>query len=526
MWMKRIPLAAALIATAISLGQDASTPPRRRVAVLGFKNLRNDPNSDWVGAVTAETLATKLARLRSLLLVERDQIDKVLQEQRLQQTDLTDPKQAVQVGRLLGAHSVVVGSFVVAKDQVRFNVRVVDVASGEVLDGDTLGGSEADIMNLPVRLAEQVVRSLSAKVVGGAEQRVTDAAPVKLSPEEERNLAERPTANAEAYEAYGRGVEMSDKNRWREAQAEFEKATRLDPSFGLAWTELGVMHLNQGAWPQAIECHEKAEEIFRAASDEKNLAVALKNLGNVYRSQGRYPEAMRLFDQALAMSRRLGEDPDVAKSLNNIGMVHEKQGRYEEAMRSFEESLAIKRRIGDEPGAARTISNMANVHYRQGRYDEAMKLFEESLAMRRRLGDEPGMAGSLCGIAMVCARRKAYGEAMARYDEALAIYRRLGDEPSIAQLLNNIGVVYKDQARYNEAVGLFGESLAIRRRLGDEPGVAQSLYNMAVVYKARKEYAKALPPAREAQAIARRLGIPLAADCDKVVTSIETALGR
>ncbi|MEW6355189.1 MAG: FlgO family outer membrane protein [Planctomycetota bacterium] len=525
-WIRVVLIA--LFAAAAFCPAEEGTAPRRRVAVLGFKNLRNDENSDWIGAVTAETLATKLAGLRALSVIEREQIQKVIEEQNLQATVLVDSNAAVKTGRLLGAQSVVVGSFVVAEGQVRFNVRIVEVESGEVLDAMTQGGAQADVMNLPVVLAERVVRSLSLKVlVQGGEKRVAETgSAVTMGEEETRKLAEKPTASAEAYEAYGRGVDLGNKNRWREAQVEFEKATRIDPSFGLAWMELGVMHFNQGSWPTAIECHEKAEELFRAGANEKDLAVALKNIGNVHRSQGHYDEAMKLYEQALAMSRRLGEDADAAKVLNNIGMARERQGRYEEAIKAYGESLAIKRRIGDEPGVGRTLNNMASAHYRQRRYDEAEKGFEEALAIRRRLGDELGVAGSLAGIAMICSNRKAYEESMKRYDEALAIYRRLGDEPSAAQVLNNMGAVHRNQGHYDDAMRLYEESLAMRRRLGDEPGVAQTLYNMARVHQARAEYVKALPPAREAKAIAHRLGIPLASNCDKLVAELEQKAGR
>ena len=54
-----------------------------------------------------------------------------------------------------------------------------------------------------------------------------------------------PTWNVAAYRAYSRGVDLDGKNKWKEAQAEYQKAVELDPAYGLAWLQLGRMYENQ-----------------------------------------------------------------------------------------------------------------------------------------------------------------------------------------------------------------------------------------------------------------------------------------
>jgi tetratricopeptide (TPR) repeat protein len=479
---------ALLLATAVCCAAEEAPTLRRRVAVLAFENLRKDPNTDWVGAVTADTLTTKLAGLKAMIVIERQQVNKVIQENRFQESDLVNPQTAVKAGRILGAQSVVVGSFAVSKEQVVLNARIVDVETAEVLNAAALRGNESQAMDLPFQLADAVIESLSKKVVvADGKPRVESATPVAVTEAERKKLAERPTQNTEAYQAYGRGVDLLKKHRWKEAQYEFQKATELDPAFASAWRGLGFVQGNQGAWPKALECYAKAEVLFQAKQDEKNLAGALNNIGEVHGKQGRYAEAMKYYEQSLVIGRKTGDQPGVALTLNNIGNVLVSQGRYLEAMRYFEESLAIGRRLGDEPAVAGTLKNIGNVHHSQGGYGEAMKCYEESLAISRTLGDEPGVAMTLC----------------------------------------NIGTVLGSQARYLEAMRSYEESLAISRRLGDEPDVARTLFNMAFLYwKTTNECHKALPLAREAAEIAHKSGFPDVADYDKLVSDLEKALGR
>jgi tetratricopeptide (TPR) repeat protein len=544
-----------------------SPSPRRRVAVLGFKNLRNDPDSDWVGAVTADTLTTKLAGLKAMLVVEREQVNKVIQENRFQESDLVNPQTAVKAGRILGAQSAVTGSFAVAGKRVRFNAHVVDVETTEVLSAATLGGAEEEVMDLPLQLADAVIESLSKKVVVlEGQRRVEESAPVKLTDEERKKLAQRPTQNEEAYQAFGRGLDHDKKHRWKEAQPEFESAVRLDPAFGLAWLQLGKMHENQGRWPKALQCYSKADILFQTKRDETSLAWALRWTGNVHCSQGGYAEAMNYFQESLAISRKLGDEPGVARALCCIGAVHFSQGRYSEAMKYHEESLAIARRLGDEPGMAITLGNIGNVHlfqgrypdamrcygesleikrrlgnepgaadtlqdigavhFSQGRYDEAMKSYEESLAVSRRLGHEPTVVMTLGNIGNVYYSQRRYAEAIKCYEESLALSRRLGDEPGMARALGNIGNLHCERRCYEEATKCYEESLAIKRRLGDEPGVAKTLFNTAFLYNRIKEYDKGLPLAREAAQLARKMGFPDVADYDKLVADLEKATGR
>jgi tetratricopeptide (TPR) repeat protein len=485
-WVVLLTAGLSLAISSFMLAQE-DTAPRRRVAVLGFKNLRNDPDTDWIGAVTADTLTTKLAGVKAMLVIEREQVNKVIQEQRLQESDLANPETAVKAGRILGAQSVVVGSFAVSKERVILNARIVDVETSEVLNAAALRGNEAQAMDLPFQLADAVIESLSKKVVVvEGKLRVEQSAPVKLTDEERKKLAERPTQSEEAYQAHGRGVDLDKKHRWKEAEYESQRATELDPGFALAWLQLGWMHYKLGAWPKALESYAKAVALFQAKGDEKNLALALNNIGVVHKCQGRYPEAMKNYEESLAISRRLWDEPVAAMTLHNIGIVHKSQGRCPEAMRCYEESLAMERRLGNEPGTAMTLCCIGEVNRLQGRHGEAMRYYEESLAIERRLGDELG----------------------------------------VAMTLNNIGLVHGSQGRYAEAMRYYEEALAIERRLGAEPCLAPTLLNMAVVFGATKEYDKGLPLAREAAGLARKMGFPDVARYDKLVADLEKAAGR
>src|SRR6185369_872528 len=75
--------------------------------------------------------------------------------------------------------------------------------------------------------------------------RVGEALGVALADTQEKTVADKPTANVAAYDAFLRGEEASailtrnDPPTLRRALAFYEQAVALDPSFALAWARIG-----------------------------------------------------------------------------------------------------------------------------------------------------------------------------------------------------------------------------------------------------------------------------------------------
>lgn len=112
----------------------AQRPVAQPVAVMPFKNLNTDTTLDWLKVGMAETMVSDLRKTGKVRVVEREQIDRALGEILLQGQRGTDEGDAAKVGRLVGAKTVVLGSFQQAQKQVRITARFVSVESGEVLD--------------------------------------------------------------------------------------------------------------------------------------------------------------------------------------------------------------------------------------------------------------------------------------------------------------------------------------------------------------------------------------------------------
>ena len=79
-----------------------------------------------------DRLNNEIYKLGKYTLVERNQIEEILQEQGFQQSGCTSAECVVEVGRLLGAQKMVVGSISRVGDVFSVSARIVDMQSGEI----------------------------------------------------------------------------------------------------------------------------------------------------------------------------------------------------------------------------------------------------------------------------------------------------------------------------------------------------------------------------------------------------------
>ena len=80
-----------------------------RVAVIPFNDMPGYPGS---GKTATEAMTTRLLAIPSYEIIERGNMDQVLSEQMLSATGAIDPKTAKDIGKLLGADVLVLGSVI------------------------------------------------------------------------------------------------------------------------------------------------------------------------------------------------------------------------------------------------------------------------------------------------------------------------------------------------------------------------------------------------------------------------------
>jgi hypothetical protein len=157
--------ACALLAfTAAPLAAQTGGPDSRPVvAVLDYINasMRRDADYAALSKGIAVVLAGRLGENPTLRIVTREKLRDVLAEQDLGASGRVDPGQAVQVGKILGAHHIVYGTYLVQPNgDMRLTAQAYSVETTEQEYSASVRGSADKLQDLLDQLADKMIAGL------------------------------------------------------------------------------------------------------------------------------------------------------------------------------------------------------------------------------------------------------------------------------------------------------------------------------------------------------------------------------
>ena len=162
-----------IILMVIFLVQNSIAEVKPTIAVLDFESVGSE---EHLGKAVSEIMRTELIGTRKFRVVERSQINKTLSEQQLQKSGIVDEKSAVQLGKILGADLIIIGSVVKIGTAYTINSRMIDVKTGEATLGKNVTGND---LNLLTNLSRSLIENLFGTGRKEAEPKSTEVRAMK-----------------------------------------------------------------------------------------------------------------------------------------------------------------------------------------------------------------------------------------------------------------------------------------------------------------------------------------------------------
>lgn len=206
-------------AIALELSLDPARFPEWSITVPPLRVASADSSLEPLGYGLADLVATDLARIGRLEVVERTHLNALLRELELGASDRADAAAAPRLGRLLGARRVVHGTLTaLPRERLRIDANVSDVATANVSETPASASSLEDIFDAQKRLTLRILETLG----------------ITPTPAERAAIEQRPTTNLAALLAYSRGVRDEAHGRVERAVDEYSRALAVDRGFELA----------------------------------------------------------------------------------------------------------------------------------------------------------------------------------------------------------------------------------------------------------------------------------------------------
>ena len=327
------------------------------LAVLPFENLGDSSDEYFADGITDEVRG-KLASLSGLKVIASSSASQYRRS----------GKSPQQIAKELGVPYLLMGKIRWEKQpggtsRVRVSPELVQVTEGSAPTTKWQRAFEASMTDV-----FQVQADIAA--------RVAQALDLALADSTQQQLAEKPTANLAAYDAYLKGTEALSRGAnpvtLRPAVEQFEQAVALDTAFAPAWARL-----SQSA-SLLLAVGTPSPAMAKRALYAANRAIALApNLAEAYAARGDYYRRLeRDYERAL-QSYDAGERPGApnAALLRARGLAEEQLGRWDAAVEHEQQAYAL------DPRSSVTALVLAGSLRHLRRFPEALEAASRAVTL-------------------------------------------------------------------------------------------------------------------------------------------------
>ena len=372
----------------------------KSIAVLPFQNLSDDKSNAYFTDGIQDEILTRLSKIAALKVISRTSTQKYK----------STPDNLREAGQQLGVANFLEGSVQKIANAVHVNVQLIRAATDEHLWAESYNRTLDDVFGVEGEVANAIADQLNAKLTGA----------------EQKAMAEKPTQNSAAYDAYLRAVAIDNAQTLETTKKVadlYAEAVRLDPQFALAWARLAVA---------------RSQLYFNGIDLDTNSGAAVKEAA----------------DRAMSLQPELGE-AWLAQGVYRYRVLRDFQG----ALESYQEAL---RRL---PNSAFVLEQIAHLERRLGQIDDAQKHYQQAAQL------DPRNIVILLTAADTLQTVRRSDEGQALIDRALEISP--GNEAALAAKVIN----FQTEGRLNEAAQVLAKAPANSRNEALIFATAIQLYN-------------------------------------------------
>jgi TolB-like protein/tetratricopeptide (TPR) repeat protein len=303
-----------------ALSPVGATSGDNSIAVLPFANRSDEKEDLYFTDGIHDDLLTQLANIKGLKVISRTSV--------MAYRDTT--KRIPEIAAELGVSTILEGGIQRAGKRIRINAQLIDVATDEHLWAETFD-REMTVENI-FDIQSEITRHIVTAVRG------------ELTAEETDTLAQRPTADLDAYEAYLKAKAflndpLYSPDKYINAEVWLKQAVTSDPGFALAWSLLVAIH-GQAIWQGYDDSPERYQAALDALTNAEKYGPGLPETlaakaEYLYRTQTDYRAAEPLFAQA---SQAKPGDSDL---LTRLATTERRTGHFEQAITHYQMAIDL-----------------------------------------------------------------------------------------------------------------------------------------------------------------------------------------
>jgi DNA-binding winged helix-turn-helix (wHTH) protein/tetratricopeptide (TPR) repeat protein len=532
----------------------ASSPVRRSVAILGFRNLPGRHEDDWLSQAFTEMLGTEIGSGGEIRIISDEDVARAKRELPIADQDTLSKATLEKLATNPGADVVLLGAYtsVPAKDgdHIRLDVRLQNTSTGETIAETAVSGNQSDLFDLASRAGSDLRKSLNLN---------------SITPQDVALARASLPSNEAAARYYAEGRAKQEKYDAAGARELLLKAIAADPEYPLAHAYLADAWSTLGFQSRAVAEAKRSLELAWNLPPEGRLALegayrrklgdwdgAAKAYGELHRmrpdnldyglqlAKSQYPVnpslALATLREVRELPSPIRDDPRIDYVESSTQMFHDITAAEAAARSGLAKAAAMKsptlvaegygllcqqatmsgtsalENIGNCENARRTYmaagqpnnvarsgNDMAGIYFTQGNLARAESLWRESAAEFRSVGDTSALAAATNNLGDVYIKQGKLSEAVKVLNDAEGRYQTLGDTSGAAGVVSDLALIARERGDLVTAGDEYAHARTMAEQVDDKSTTAIAIEGMGDVEfergnfpAARKAYERAI----------------------------------
>ena len=287
--------------------------------------------------------------------------------------------------------------------------------------------------------------------------------------------------------------------------------------YATAFLRSGIVYNRKLDSTRAVAAYDRAEELYRAETNNEGVNEVRRQRGILFREKGRYAEAREQFQQSLDAARVLGNEAQQVSALIELSTLSASEGNLSEALKVAQQAVALAQQRSLESLAAGGLielgnsfndkgdyadaekyylqaidlaqtgkskrreaiarSNLGGLYIQTQRIDQGLPLIDQALSFFQQGNYPKNVSQCLTQIARGNRRKGAYATALRALEQKMELAQQGGSQPAIADVYAELGAVFYEQGNYPSSFDNYTKALDIYKQVGNSIKAAYSQTN-------------------------------------------------
>ena len=262
--------------------------------------------------------------------------------------------------------------------------------------------------------------------------------------------------------------------------------------YATAYLRAGIVYNRKTETTKATEMFDKAEQLYRAGSNNEGVNEVLRQRGILYREKGNYQDAQAQFQQSLEAARAIGNEAQQIAALIELSYLASSRGSVSDAENYAQQAVTFAQQKQLENLTAGALLELGNTFSIQGDLKKAEHYFDQAIQFAQANKGRVREARGLSNLGGLYIQTLRIDEGLRMVQQALDFFLRTNYPRNVGICLTQMGRGYRRKGDYTAAAQTLNQKLELAKQSNTQPAIADAYVELGALNFDQEKWPSAL----------------------------------